>query len=123
MLFFFWEPTIGSFQVEESLVVVIERNNAQLITATFGIIVLTVAFLRVKLIENIKTEFFSFVALSLIFSVGGVLVLYWLPTDNPAVYFVLRHFKTNPYTYSIGFFLVGLLMLLENIAHAERQEE
>ena len=63
MLFFFWEPTIGSFQVEESLVVVIERNNAQLITTTFGIIVLTVAFLRVKLIENIKTEFFSFVAL------------------------------------------------------------
>lgn len=103
--------------------VVIERNNAQLITATFGIIVFAVAFLRVNIIENVKTEFFSFVALSLIFSVGGVLVLYWLPTDIPAAYFVLRHFKTIPYIYSIGFFLVGLLMLLENIAQAERQEE
>jgi len=115
ILFFLWEPAVGTFQAEEALVVVIERNNRQLITATFGIIVLAATLFNFKIIKKIKIGFLSFVSFSLICSVGGVLVLFWLPTNNPAAYFTLRHFKTIPYTYSIGFFLTGLLMLLQEI--------
>jgi len=104
------------------LVVVIEQNNHQLITATFGIIVLAATLLNFKIIKDIKIGFLSFVSLSLICSVGGVLVLYWLPTSNPTAYFTLRHFKTVPYTYSIGFFLTGLLMLLQEIVQTEKRE-
>jgi len=122
IIFFLWEPIVGTFQAEEALVVVIERNNHQLITATFGIIVLAATLFAVKLIRHIEREFLFFVALSLICSVGGVLTLYWLPTSNAAAYFVLRHFKTIPYTYSIGFFLTGLIILLQDILEAEKIE-
>jgi len=121
ILFFLWDPAVGTFQVEEDLVIVIERNNHQLITATFGIIVLAATLFNFKIIRNIKKGFLSFVSLSLLCSVGGVLVLYWLPTSNPTAYFTLRHFKTVPYTYSIGFFLTGLLMLLQEVARAEKK--
>jgi len=114
-LFIFLQPHIISFAVEEQLIIVIERNNSQLLTASFGILVLATIFINLKFIKGISKNFIVFLSFALICSVGGVLVLYWLPTVDPKLYFLLRHFKTIPYTFSIGFFLSGLLTLIREI--------
>ena len=119
----YMNPYVETFKAEEQLITVIERNNSQLLTAAFGILVLATVFLNMKLIKSISKEFIKFLSFALICSIGGVLVLYWLPTNDPIYYFLLRHFKTIPYTYSIGFFLGGLLILVHEIPSTIKKEK
>lgn len=112
--FLIWHPYFVDFNTEEALVTVIERNNQQLITATFGILVLAATFANFKSITIISREFLLHISFSLICSVM-VLELYWFPTSSIASYFVLRHLKTIPYTYSIGFLLSGVLVLIQEV--------
>ena len=115
IIFYFYHPVFGDFDAEEHFLKVIEGNNAQLITSTFGMIILAATLLNFKAIKRLPREFLLFASFALMFSVGGVLVLYWLPIERADLYFLLRHFKTIPYTYSIGFFMGCLLIILDKM--------
>lgn len=115
IIFILWEPGISDFHTEENLVAAIETNNSQLVTATFGVLVLAATLASFNFIKSISRTFLLYMSLSLIASIGGVLMLYWLPLTHAEAYFVLRHLKTIPYTYSIGFLLTGTLIIIQEV--------
>ena len=100
------ENLCGDYDTEVGIIEFAERNTSYLLIAISFISYLTSGQAGVK-------EYFFLISLFL--AVGGVLPLYWIPKNKVENLMLLRHLKTIPYTYSICFFLSGIISVLEAI--------
>jgi len=106
---------VTNFAIEQSLVKVVETNSQKLIQAIIGTLIIASILSSLKGTSILSHDFLVFESLALIFVVVGVLPIYWIPSEKLEWLFLLRHFKTVPYVYCIGFFLAGVLVLLQDL--------
>lgn len=111
---FLWRGVVGykDYMVELTAIEFVERNSSYVSSAIYGVIVMASAILAVKNTIFLPKEFIIFESLAFIFVVVGTFPLYWIPAKKVRWLVLLRHLKTVPFTYSIAFFLSGLLTLL-----------
>jgi len=113
---------VVNFEVEQSLLQVLETNSQKLIQAILGSLIIAPVLTTLRGNRPISREFLIYQSLALIFIVVGVLPVYWIPFDQLDWLFTLRHFKTIPYTYCICFFLSGVLVLLQELTDAPESD-
>lgn len=106
-----------NFTTEEQLLQVLEGNTSQILVAVFGLIILAATLKEFHGRTVISREFILYATLCMVFAVGGVLTVFWFPTHSVKPYYLLRHAKSVMYTYSISYFLAGLIAVLDNIRH------
>jgi len=86
----------------------VEHGTRDILVATFGLLVLSNAYLSHVKNAKLSEDFVHFGLFSIAFIVAGVLMIYWVPGQLPNVLFILRHIKSISYTFGIGFFLSAL---------------
>jgi len=113
---------MGGSASEEHLLGILENLSQQLITAIFGTLILAGILMSSAHKTAFTKNLLLFESLDWFFLVAGVLVIYWIPMGGMEYIFILRHIKTLFYTYSIGFFLSGLLILFYRLLESKDEE-
>lgn len=104
--------TYSDFDTEIDRIEEVETYAYYLVSTAIGTLIIASSIIRIGGVSSLPTEFLFFEAGALIFSVVGVLALYWIPGDRPAWLSALRHLKTIFFTYALFIFLSGLLILV-----------
>lgn len=110
----FWrhESEYGEYDTEFKRLQNLQQYSYFLVTAIIGTLVIAATVIEALDIESIPLDFLYFQSGALIFSMVGVLSLFWIPVDKPDWLNVLRHVKTIFFTYALFAFLGGLLLLV-----------
>ena len=101
-----------SYKKELIKIQYVEKNAAHMVTAITGVLIIAAAVSVMKDNASIPGEVIKFESAAFICAVVGVLPKYWVPSTQGHWLEVLRHVKTVPFTFSISFFLGGLLSIL-----------
>lgn len=102
------------YEIEEHIYEYVERNTYYLVMAiTIFLLVSTNQSLDLLAGESANTIIGSQAGAVLLCIL--VLALIWMPTDDPKGIVHLRHIKTILYTFAIGTFLIGPIVVLTNL--------
>ena len=116
----FSPPTrFGDYKTEVEVIAFVERNASWFLIASGSFLAWSALFFRgfgdIIPAADLQGPIFSFLifeALAILF-ILPVLLLFWMPNnDPPRELVILRHIKTLPYTYAVGFFAAAVVALI-----------
>jgi len=67
---------------------------------------------------SLSREFVRFQMLAVVFFLGFMAPVIWMPTNNPAALVVLRHYQTVPFTYGLFLSIAGIIVLLNDLSES-----
>ena len=98
-------------ELEESLFHFLDARSGNIITATGSVLVIATIIYGVRRTQMPK-EFIRFQALAFICLLGFSAPIVWIPTNQPMLLMLLRHYQTIPFTYGIFLSVSGIIVLL-----------
>jgi len=107
-----WYPEKHSDELE--LIEFVERHGYYMIVAVSASIV-AVSLLVTASKITVPLPFIDFIVASVVTSVGVVLPLVWIPGSDHEYLTLLRHVKTVPLMYAIGFYIAGFIAVFHVI--------
>lgn len=105
---------VAPVELEETLFNFLDNRSNNIIGATGSILVIATIIYGVQRSQMPK-DFIRFEALAFICFIGFSTPIIWIPTDQPHLLMLLRHYQTVPFTYGIYFCVSGILVLLHGL--------
>lgn len=105
-------PSYKSYEEELSVIQFVERHAGVVVTAITASIFIGFAISAIKTQAPLPEAFILFQSAAFISAFGGVLPLFWIPSNKVHWLVMLRHIKTVPFSFAISLFLGGLIILL-----------
>jgi hypothetical protein len=111
---------VPEYGIEIGIYAFVENNAKTVATFTLGIAVFVVVTFQktVTLEQEESRQFLRLVFTSFLFSVVGVLPLYWVPQVFGWLT-TLRHLKTVPYLYSLFILAAAMLIYIHEVKTTE----
>ena len=121
-IIFAFFASIPEYGVEIGIYGFVESNAKTIASFALGIAVFVVVTFKdtVELHKDESRQFLVLVFASFLFSVMGVLPLYWVP-QNYGWLTTLRHLKTVPYLYSLFIFSAAMIIYIYGIIEARQK--
>jgi len=67
---------------------------------------------------SLSREFVRFQMLAVVFFLGFMAPVVWMPANDPTAMVVLRHYQTVPFTYGLFLSIAGVIVLLNDLSES-----